>query len=465
VLASPPVSGVTVICHSSKEGQRLANILEGLDAEVYISDSYSELRSISRWAVSAKAERLALLPLGFPLCPTTLLKAMIVHHTLMSNGFTEATAVPPGIAPVIFETDLLVSLGQIALPQLPSNPRLAVKALEAAARAVAQPEPACPENTPFDAGERYGEKVADLPQGFYLREPMDCEVLRRASTCAEASGEAGPDFGVMRAVNKERYRLHREKGTDGADAVNRGKDLCAGAPRILYVSAPSAFSGAEESLCQMVQHIDTKRFAMFALIGMEGLFTERPRFAGVNVICPEREFGTATVENAMYVNRLLTALRPSVIHFNATGSISVLSAAAVMGIPIVLHVRNGYMEPYSEYLYEADTVISVSRFLEDQVLKLGLPKARSHVIYDEVDTRYFSGGVLDPQEARTRLGIAPAKKVRTPDIPPSNPWKLHVFEDMGADQNLSAFSDGKMLTGVGALAAVGFYAFSRGIEG
>jgi 1,4-alpha-glucan branching enzyme len=69
------------------------------------------------------------------------------------------------------------------------------------------------------------------------------------------------------------------------------------------------------------------------------------------------------------------------------------------------------MEPYSEYLYEADTVISVSRFLEDQVLKLGLPKARSHVIYDEVDTRYFSGGVLDPQEARTRLGIAPAKKV------------------------------------------------------
>jgi hypothetical protein len=73
--------------------------------------------------------------------------------------------------------------------------------------------------------------------------------------------------------------------------------------------------------------------------------------------------------------------------------------------------------------------------------------------------------VLDPQEARTRLGIAPAKKVRTPDIPPSNPWKLHVFEDMGADQNLSAFSDGKMLTGVGALAAVGFYAFSRGIEG
>jgi hypothetical protein len=36
---------------------------------------------------------------------------------------------------------------------------------------------------------------------------------------------------------------------------------------------------------------------------------------------------------------------------------------------------------------------------------------------------------------------------------------------MGADQNLSAFSDGKMLTGVGALAAVGFYAFIRGIEG
>jgi hypothetical protein len=36
---------------------------------------------------------------------------------------------------------------------------------------------------------------------------------------------------------------------------------------------------------------------------------------------------------------------------------------------------------------------------------------------------------------------------------------------MGADLNLSAFWDGKMLTAVGTFAAVGFYAFSRGIEG
>ena len=36
---------------------------------------------------------------------------------------------------------------------------------------------------------------------------------------------------------------------------------------------------------------------------------------------------------------------------------------------------------------------------------------------------------------------------------------------MGADLNLSAFWDGKMLTAVGTFAGVGFYAFSRGIEG
>src|ERR1035438_8326199 len=48
---------------------------------------------------------------------------------------------------------------------------------------------------------------------------------------------------------------------------------------------------------------------------------------------------------------------------------------------------------------------------------------------------------VDYAAIRAAAGLASQAKFRTPDIPPSNPWKLHVFEAMGADQNLSAFSD------------------------
>jgi hypothetical protein len=54
-------------------------------------------------------------------------------------------------------------------------------------------------------------------------------------------------------------------------------------------------------------------------------------------------------------------------------------------------------------------------------------------------SRFVKG--ISGNPAGRPIGSRNKTTFRTPDIPPSNPWKLHVFEDMGADQNLSAFSD------------------------
>jgi hypothetical protein len=83
-----------------------------------------------------------------------------------------------------------------------------------------------------------------------------------------------------------------------------------------------------------------------------------------------------------------------------------------------------------------------------------VPRPRQWGCFFELQNRrkccYFIPALTLPRPARSGQRVhavlfcpIAVNKFRTPDIPPSNPWKLHVFEDMGADQNLSAFSDGE----------------------
>ena len=182
-------------------------------------------------------------------------------------------------------------------------------------------------------------------------------------------------------------------------------------PRVLYVSNASAYSGAEESLCQLVRKVDPNRFDKLAVVGMPSRFERELESAGARTLTLGDGFFDPTVKNFIVVRNLIDQLKPDLIHLNGSDGLPFLWNAVEKKIPIVLHVRNGALLPFKEYAETATALIAVSRFLRDDVLRYAVESDRVHVVYDEADTEYFRPGVCDRNAVRTKFGLAGDAKV------------------------------------------------------
>jgi glycosyltransferase involved in cell wall biosynthesis len=176
-------------------------------------------------------------------------------------------------------------------------------------------------------------------------------------------------------------------------------------PRVLYVSNGAGFSGAEESLCQLLRQLSPARFERFALVSLEGSFTRRLRKAGVTVICPNNDFAELSLDNVHFLLSVCREIRPDIIHLNGLDGFPILAASSLLEIPLIMHVRNGVTEPYREYVHQAAKVITVSNFLKQKMLTLGVPHENVQVVYDEIDVS--SAVRLPPRNQSRRLfGLA-----------------------------------------------------------
>ncbi len=313
---------------------------------------------------------------------------------------------PRGGTPTLFDRDLLVWLGEAELPSLPPGAVAAVHRLYQVSRTIQEELPFPLRIRPFEGGQAYGSDGVDLPRAIDLDTPRDVAMLREALRRLDRPADPLAGFRLWKGE-----RIRRAEGDRAAPRPSLVWNDTTGAPpadartRILYVSNPSGFSGAEESLCQMMNHLDRRRFALTAVVALDGTFADRLREVGATVIVRGTEFGWPTVANLAFAMDTLRRTRPAIVHLNADDGTNFAAAAKLLGLPVVLHVRNGVMAPYEDVAQHADAIITVSDFLRREILSFDIPLERVRTIYDEVDCAQFRKGTWRRGEVRRELGI------------------------------------------------------------
>jgi glycosyltransferase involved in cell wall biosynthesis len=406
VLGMRGVGDVHLIVHTEAEMDELEQQMPADRVRVFRTRCYNERRALGELAAGVDDSVLAVLGLGAALAPDDLLERAAVHHREQGNNFTAVLGLPEGATPTLFGPDLLVALAESELPSLPPGAVAAVHRLIEVATTIGAELPFALQARPFDASEVFPVAEPELPRSVRIATPQDVGILRRV--VAQLAPNAAPgSLAGLHLWKRERIRQserEREQQRPRTISVNRRR-RADGRTRILYVSNPSGFSGAEESLCQMMSHLDKHRFATTALVALDGKFADRLREAGATVIVRGCDFAGFTVGNLLYATDTLRQIRPDVVHLNADDGTTFAFAAKLMGLPVVLHVRNGAIAPYEDVAQNADAIITVSEFLRREILRFDIVPDRVRTIYDEVDCTSFRPGLWNRHKVRQELGI------------------------------------------------------------
>lgn len=413
------LAGLTtyIIVHSDAQRRSLLE-LDLAGARIVTTTFTSSTRALAQLTASEELDHVALVSLGGAVGPIEILAEMLRTHSESNSDLTRTSGLPTGVGPWVFSRRLLERLSLLSGPGLPSHPALVYKRLRAATSKAAATLTGDLRESVIDVAARYGTAAREMPLAVMFNSQEEIEIANEVLRLNEEP--AGLDAlllwkRVLIRDNAERLAslhlrsLHRPplhlRHLTSSPAKTSSRS------RILYVSNASAYSGAEESLVQLVRKVDPNRFEKYAVVGMPSRLERELELAGARTITFADGFFDPTIKNFIAARHLLDELQPDVVHLNGTDGLPFLWNAVEKKIPVVQHVRNGALMPFKEYAESATALIAVSRFLRDDVLRFTVESDRVHVIYDEADTEYFHPGAYDRDAVRQRLGLTADAKV------------------------------------------------------
>ena len=397
-----------IIVHSDAQRRSLSDLnLE--HAKIVMTTLSSSTRALAELTVREGLDHIVLVSPGTALGPVEFVDEMVSTHSALDNDVTRTSGVPLGVGPWVFSRRLLERLSLLSGPGFPSHPGLAYKRLRGATSKAASKLLGDMRETVIDVAARYGIAPNEMPIAVMLNSQAEVDIAN------EVLGLDDDPEGLEALLLWKRVQIRenaeRLTSLHFRSAVSSAPETPSGRARVLYVSNASAYSGAEESLCQLVRKIDPTRFEKYAVVGMPSRLERELESAGACTLTLTDGFFDPTVKNFIAVRNLLDQLQPDLIHLNGTDGLPFLWNALEKKIPIVQHVRNGALVPFKEYAEAATAIIAVSRFLRDDVLRYAVESDRVHVIYDEADIEYFRPGSCDGNAVRKKLGIAGESKV------------------------------------------------------
>lgn len=395
-----------IIVQSDAQRRSLSELnLEG--AKIVTTTFSGSTRALAELSARESLDHIALVTLATALGPVEFVDEMMTRHSALDNDLTRTSGLPTGVAPWFFSRRLLERLSSVSSPGIPSHPALAHKRLRTATSKGASKLLGELRETTLDAAVRYGAAPHEMPVAVMLNSQEEVDIAN------EVLGLNDEPEGVeaLRLWKQVQIRNYAERMASLHFRSSPAPVISSSRPRILYVSNASAYSGAEESLCQLVRKVDPDRFEKYAVVGMPSRFERELENAGAHTLTLTDGFFDPTVKNFIAVKNLIDQLQPDVIHLNGTDGLPFLWNAVEKKIPVVLHVRNGALLPFKEYAEAATALIAVSRFLRDDVLRYAVESDRVHVVYDEADTEYFRPGAYDQADVRRKFGIAVESKV------------------------------------------------------
>jgi glycosyltransferase involved in cell wall biosynthesis len=385
----------------------------------------TQLQAYLQAAAQTDKSRLAFFTIEMGFSPADLLARTFSHHLQHDNKFTSVVGLPLDCTPEIYDSELLKIVYDTPLPNLPPRLRTLVEQLIFSAQRLSPDAALTPQQTllqlartlgsafdgkldsvPFDAPAVYGADPSDLPESLRIRNSVHLEIAR---SVIASEGTLVDDLDALHLWKMkviERQRANTQELISGGRGITKDWSH-QGRQHILFVSTPSAYSGAEESLCQLIGGLDRELYRLYALIGATGYFTERLQHFGAEVITENMDFSPNTVENLFLVLSILKTVEPDVIHLNAPSGMPIILAARLLNIPLVYHVRGAFLQDLSEYLKSSDAIIAVSEFIRGELERKDIEKSKIKVVFDGVDANYFSRNGFDKLTMRKELGLPP----------------------------------------------------------
>jgi glycosyltransferase involved in cell wall biosynthesis len=385
-----------IAVYSEAERDLVAAISKNLPLETITLRATDLLQAAEEICSIARAANVLLLSLEHIFAPHDLAAQAADCHLARQSGITFVSGLPEKVTPVVIQCKFAAQLRSSGLPLSPLGLHQLPRALDQL-RESSQDPMLAPVNR-IQAEELYPKlDTAFIPAAINLE--FSREIAWADAALRNAQGQDG--FVLLRAYLAVQAK---ENATASAQRFSAaGPERLAGKIRALYISSRAGYSGAEESLCQLIHHMQD--IEKHALVSLEGRLTSRLREAGANVICPNHEFSELSVDNFDFLLNLLDTLKPDIVHLNGQEGFPILAATSARRIPVVLHVRNSAIEGYDMYIRAARHAIAVSRFVQANVLRAGMAQEHVTVIYDEVDCRAFRPGAIGKREARERLRV------------------------------------------------------------
>jgi glycosyltransferase involved in cell wall biosynthesis len=341
------------------------------------------------------------------LLPVDIPRRLVDIHLGRTNDFTYLGNVPD-ISPIVVSRTWIeraanhpMAAEAFSLRQMGQS----FSTLEASSAATSSAPPLRSESvllTPMQEQFVTGEFRVDLhsPEAMgWLREIIEEDAIEPLPRSAKPVGAR-----LDRWLRKKHEALRRSLAQPHSPPSERPK-------RVLYVCVSAALSGGEISLWHLLNHLDRNRFRAEALVSCEGNFAAFLRSAASPVHTVQFNLGCDPLESWAYCRARFRESSPSVLHFNGYTGLPVLLAAREHAIPLVQHVRVPFFGELSENLKAADVVIAISTFVQERLLRVGVPPDKIHVVSNSVDLDHYRPDIFNPAEARRSLGIEDGKRV------------------------------------------------------
>jgi glycosyltransferase involved in cell wall biosynthesis len=411
ILVRSKADRFIILYHYESERGALEDAVAATGAELRHTPHFSKSRAVAGIGPDTGASHVALVNLGCAIAPADLLLRVDGHHQRLGNTFTTVRDLAPACSLSIFDATLLAALPEPAAKLGLADPATAALRLLQLQALAPQPLPAQLRAAPFDFPGSYSIDPASMPIMVGFSVGADLTLAEAAVVKAREDGLDLESTGILCALKQvEVGRKWAECQLPEPCRIRPARQV-SGRARVLYVSLPSAYSGGEGCLCSMIQFIDRQRFELFAITSRAGVFADKLRAMGVEVICPEDRLPDANIGKFCFATSLMQRLSPDVVHLNGRESLPFVAAAAVCGVPVVQHARNGDLKGFQDGLTLANSVIAISQFIEREVCRLPIAADKIRVIYDETDSETYSPDLFSREQCRQSLGLAADSKV------------------------------------------------------
>ncbi len=406
-----PRAPLWVMTHNRQQAERLLPLYSSSPSRLVFYPPSTEAKAVDHIMslVPSETDLMVIRPATIFL-PDDLFDRIADHHESAGSDFTDVVHAPLYSSPYIVSRRLSAFLAQLPTGGEDLGVRSFVqRLLRVTARAEASDVPVNVRAEPFDFTAHYNVEPCDLPWALPTDNPENTGLLLaylRRRLAAHSREEA---LGLLKQYKHDlvsrierRYRaLFRKRRSGGRQGGARRNFPM----NVLFVSHCSAYSGAEECLVRLVEHLDRTRVTPHALVGMSGTLVNQLRLAGAHVHVAERPFADPTAVNVEWLRSVLSEVEASVIHLNGPCGQAVLLAAALQSVPIVQHLRGPNIEGLGESVYQAERIIAVSRYLSRIIQAHDIDGNKIRVVYDGINIDRFRPQTLDRVEARRRLGL------------------------------------------------------------
>jgi glycosyltransferase involved in cell wall biosynthesis len=353
----------------------------------------SERRALRALAETTGATTVVCAHLEAALAPADLVERLVTLCERDALDWATVSGLPPYCTPFVVSARLLEALDETDALRFEATLPATIGKLQRA-RALERFNVRSPHiSSMYDDAHRY-----IIPGDVALETRDDARRWRQVVSRADGHGLARLDEWCRQQANEA-------PPVPLTPVVSSPRPAGTPAQRVLFVSASSAFSGGEESFCQLVENLDPSRYEPLVVLSVEGWFADRLRRGGTPVVYANTPFWRESVQAFTEMQQIIESWRPDLIHCNGFSGMPLVYAARLLNVPLVHHVRTMDLRGWQPSLKAASCVIAVSHKVRNAVLTLGCAAEKVRVVYNGIDLDKFSTFECDAGDARRELGI------------------------------------------------------------